>query len=83
MHETAGDARLDMNNAITVCRMHDALFDQGFISFDKFGKMILAEDKIFCSDTIKRFLESSISRLDINPEMKPYLEYHRKNVFIH
>ena len=78
-----GDARLDMNNAITLCRMHDALFDQGFISFDEIGNMIQADDNIFGSETIKRFLESSISRLDINQEMKPYLEYHRENVFIH
>lgn len=78
-----GDARLDMNNAITLCRMHDALFDEGFISFDEFGKMLLAKDSIFGSGTIKRFLESSISRLDINREMKSYLEYHRENVFMH
>jgi len=78
-----GDARLDMNNAITLCRMHDALFDQGFISFDDSGNMLLSENSIFGSNTIKLFLESSISRLEINREMKSYLEYHRENVFLH
>jgi len=78
-----GEARLDMNNAITLCRMHDALFDQGYISFDESGNMLLANNGIFGSNTIKRFLESSISRLDINRDMKSYLEYHRENVFMH
>lgn len=79
---STGEDRLDMNNALTLCRMHDALFDRGFISFDDTGRLLMSDELVMLSKTLKPFLRGSANTISVNSRMTEYLKYHRKNVFI-
>ena len=71
--------KLDINNGFLMCPDHDKLFDQGWISFDDEGKILISS----------RLQEEDRKSLKVNPNMeikiregsKKYLEYHRKEVF--
>jgi hypothetical protein len=78
-----GQARLDLNNVLTLCRFHDALFDKGYISIDNNGDIINSNQDIVNKDTTRSLLSVSNSRVKriINSRMKKYLEYHRANVY--
>jgi hypothetical protein len=79
-----GDGRLDINNVLTLCTLHDALFDKGFISFDQDGNMLYSNDEVLRNDSIKSFLEKGNNKLtmDINHKMKQYIRYHYEQIFI-
>lgn len=70
--------RLDKFNGLLLCPNIDSLFDQGYISFDNDGKII-----------ISALIEDRLTELDISPNMKittssshyKYLEFHRNNIF--
>lgn len=72
--------RTDYNNGFILCPQHDALFDKGFISFDKAGKINIS----------KQIDESLYKLLNINkeifisivPENVEYLEWHFDNIFL-
>lgn len=72
------DGRLDLNNVLTLCTLHDALFDKGYISFDTKGNVIYSKDEIFQDKGIIAFLANSYHVLDlpINNNMKNYIKYH-------
>jgi hypothetical protein len=77
------DGRLDLNNVLTLCTLHDALFDKGYISFDAKGNVLYSEDVIFQDKGIGAFLDKSHRMLDssINDFMKNYIKYHYDNIF--
>lgn len=71
--------KLDPNNGLLLCPNHDRLFDSGLISFDDEGKIIISDqleetDRVFSNVTT----DMSVSVTEKN---KPYLKYHRENVF--
>lgn len=73
------EERLDLNNVLLFCSMHDTLFDKGFITFDDEGKIIISNEL----DQINRVF-SNINlemKISINEEKKKYLKYHRENIF--
>lgn len=77
---------IDNNNGLLLCRNHDYLFDQGFISFSDEGKLLV------CKELRKEKDYSTIYQLPANfsleeklmtEERKLFLQYHRKNIFQH
>jgi hypothetical protein len=78
-----GDGRLDIDNVLTLCTMHDALFDKGFISFDQDGNMLYSDDDVLENESIKSFLDKGNDKLSliINKNMKRYLKYHNERIF--
>jgi hypothetical protein len=79
---STGEDRLDMNNALTLCRMHDGLFDKGFISFDQTGNMLASSEAVLGAEALKTFLKSSITSIEVRAEMREYLDYHRNQIFL-
>ena len=77
------DGRLDLNNVLTLCSLHDVLFDKGYITFDENGNAVYSKDEIFQNEVIKAFLSKSLNKLDISIsiDMKKYLNYHLNNIF--
>lgn len=71
--------KLDINNGFLLCPNHDKLFDKGYITFDKTGKILIS----------KELSENQYKDLNINKKIQlkltegniKYLNYHRKNVF--
>ncbi|MDQ0362110.1 HNH endonuclease [Breznakia pachnodae] len=69
---------LDKNNGLLLCANHDRLFDNFLISFNENGKIII-------SSNIDKSLYSDLNictemEIELNNEMKRYLEYHRKKL---
>ncbi|HIW18382.1 MAG TPA: HNH endonuclease [Candidatus Faecalicoccus intestinipullorum] len=67
----------DHNNGLLLCRNHDFLFDQGYITFDNDGKLILSKElkhpEFFALNNIDPALMTKSRKL--------YMEYHRKTIF--
>ncbi len=77
--ESSSNEKLDVNNGLLLCPNHDALFDNGFISFEDNGKIMISErltevDKIFMN------VDSNM-KIKLTEGNKIYLDYHRKNIF--
>ena len=69
--------RLDINNGLLLCCLHDKLFDLGFISFDDSGKIIISgqiDGALY--KTLKINTEEII---EINTETRKYLNWHKEN----
>jgi hypothetical protein len=66
--------RLDPNNGLLLCVLHDALFDKYLISFDENGEIVFADS---LSKRVLEFsaLESNIT-IHITGNMKPYIAWH-------
>lgn len=73
------DERLDVNNVLLLCPLHDQLFDKGFISFDDDGK-ILISDEIKDGD-LKDFNINLNMKINLTEKEKKYFKYHRENIF--
>ncbi len=74
---------MDNNNGLLLCRNHDYLFDQGFISFDEEGKIMI------CSELIN---DPHYKAYAVNPNYRlkeryrtqsrmEFMKYHKKNYF--
>ncbi len=71
--------KLDVNNGFLMCPNHDKLFDQGWITFDDEGRIIISSrlkevDRVFLN------VDANM-KISIREGSKKYLEYHRENVF--
>jgi hypothetical protein len=77
------DGRLDLDNVLTLCTLHDALFDKGFISFDQDGNILYSNDNILENESIKSFLDKGEKKLSmlLTTKMKRYLQYHYDEIF--
>ena len=74
--------RLDKYNGFLFEARFDKLFDQGYISFDDEGNIIISE----CLDvetTRKLGLSQTMKLRSIFPENRKYLSYHRENILKH
>lgn len=72
------DQVTDAKNGLLLCEQHDALFDKGYITFNKSGKIRYSKS---LSDILKKRLignDVSINKLSFNDE---YMNYHRTKVF--
>lgn len=73
--DSAEEERLDMDNGFLLCPNHDKLFDNGFISFDNMGQIIISE-KLNQVNRVFMNVNNDI-KIDINDGNRKYLEYHR------
>lgn len=71
--------RLDVNNGLLLCALHDRLFDLGFISFDNNGNIIISkeiQDNMYEELKINNQLKISIYK-----KMEEYINWHREKIF--
>lgn len=69
--------RIDPNNGLLLCVLHDALFDKCLISFNSNGH-ILIKDSIFNSRYYKSLGITQNTRIKMNDKKKNFMNYHRK-----
>lgn len=70
--------KLDESNGILLCAHHDALFDKHLISFEDNGNPIVSPT---LSQNERTELQiSSISSINVDDKMKPYLNDHRSKL---
>lgn len=70
--------KIDLDNGLILCAMHDKLFDNGLISFDKLNYLCVSS---LLSEKDKKILQLDTSQ--VFPELnihQNYLEYHRKHI---
>ena len=70
------DERIDSNNGLLLCTMHDALFDKHLISFDDNGNILISN---VLTNTDRHILNLSRNiMIKMNEEKKRYMKEHRK-----
>ena len=74
--------RISENNGFLLSSTYDKLFDQGLISFENNGKIMLSS--MISSDNAEKLKIDSSKRYDIKyvPAMKDFMNYHREVIFI-
>lgn len=71
--------RVDINNTLLLCSLHDKLFDNGFISFDEDGRLLVSGD-IQLADLDVYKLNINL-RIELSERNCRYIEWHRNNIF--
>lgn len=71
------DERLDKHNGLLLTANLDQAFDQGLISFDNEGKIIIKSGVFSKEDLVILNINSSMKLSRLLEEHKPYLEQHR------
>lgn len=77
--ESDAKEKLDVNNGLLLCPNHDKLFDNGYITFDDNGEIIIS-DELDRNDQIFMNVNEKMS-IDLYEDSKAYMKYHRENVF--
>ena len=75
---------VDHNNGLLLCRNHDYLFDQGYITFDEQGYILLSEDILKREGLMTSFVLRKNYRLPqqyLTNNRKLFLQYHRAHIF--
>lgn len=75
---SAPEEKLDSENGLILCPMHDKLFDRGLVTFDDGGNAIVS-DSIGSAERI--LLNIQNLKGTISEKTRKYLEYHREHVF--
>ncbi|MBQ8771668.1 MAG: HNH endonuclease [Clostridia bacterium] len=69
----------DRENGLLLSKNMDSLFDNGYITFDDFGKIISSS---LLHDDVKQYLEQFVlDEVIYTPKRREYMEYHRAHVF--
>ncbi|MFB6589678.1 HNH endonuclease [Bacillus thuringiensis] len=72
--------RLDSNNGLLICPNHDALFDKGYISFDREGVILISDG---LDGATKLFLNINENmKINMSEKQRIYMEWHRGYMFI-
>lgn len=76
--ESLNEEKCDCNNGFIFCPNHDKLFDEGYISFDDSGEILISDklseaDRIFMNINDKMCLKTHLTG-----KTKEYLAFHRK-----
>ncbi len=74
------EEKIDPNNGLLLCALHDDLFDKGFISFDETGKILLNSD-ILPEDMYELMNIDKNTKLEsdfMNESRAEYLKRHKK-----
>jgi len=74
-----GNEAYDPNNGLLLSRNMDVLFDQGYISFEDNGNIILSDR--LKDDVVTSLKNLTLDDIFINNERLGYLDYHRKQIF--
>lgn len=76
---SAPDEKLNPNNGLLLCPNHDKLFDQGMITFDDDGNIMIS-DGLGKNDLCLLNISSDM-RIDMNSQMQEFMKWHRNNIF--
>ena len=68
---------MDSNNGLLLCRNHDYLFDQGYISFDDDGHILLTNECLEKQDVYNVHKGFILNQKHMTNSRKKFLEYHR------
>lgn len=71
--------RLDSDNGLWLCVLHDALFDHGLITFDDNGVLIISD--MVLSQGIDNYNLSVDMKIVLRGKMQQYMAYHREHVY--
>lgn len=74
--ESEPNEKLDIDNGLLMCPNHDRLFDQGWLTFDENGYVIIA-DGLSEGDRIALNINDNM-KITLTEKNKKYLLYHRK-----
>lgn len=69
----------DINNVLLLCNKHDKLIDKGLITFTDEGDIMISKE--LDEEDVKTLGISNDIKVELNEEQKPYMRYHRENVF--
>ena len=75
--DTTGE-KWDSNNGLLLCSIHDALFDNGLISFDPEGRIMISES--LSKDDRERLNLSPSIKITMPAEMADYMEWHNNDL---
>lgn len=73
--------KLDKENVLLLCNMHDALFDKGLISFKDNGEILISSDLTENNQKLVN-INQNIKIKILSEKQKKYLKFHRENIFI-
>lgn len=73
--------KIDHNNGLALTPTYDKLFDQGFISFEDDGSIIISPYLSPLNVKKLNLLKGRRYSIPATNERKFYLYYHRKNIF--
>ena len=71
--------KVDTENGFLFCPNHDRLFDQGLISFDDAGKVLISKELSLYDRLFTNVAENM--KIHLTNGNEPYLSYHRKHIF--
>lgn len=77
--ESEKDEKLDADNGLLLCPNHDKLFDQGYITFDDNGAIVISEE---VNQRMQMCMNISPDlKIDLSQGNKKYMKFHRENLF--
>jgi hypothetical protein len=79
--DSSNNDRLNPYNGLLLIPNLDTLFDQGFITFDDDGNIIIS-DRLSDEDRKKLNISSNLKLRKVPKKSIKYLKYHRANIFI-
>ena len=79
--ESDDDERLDPNNGLPLVANLDLLFDDGLITFNNEGSLLVSK-RVDDESKAKLQLDNLCLMRPPKAEMLPYLEYHRQHIFV-
>jgi len=71
--------KVSVHNGLLLCPNHDKLFDIGMISFKDNGEIIISNK--LCDSDIEQFQINHKMSINVDPEMRLFLQYHREKIF--
>lgn len=76
------EEKTDIYNGLLLCPNHDKLFDEGWITFDDNGKIIISKDinKSNKYDSVLLNVNDDM-KIEIHNKNKYYIKYHREHIF--
>ena len=78
--QSSNEEKCDINNVLLLCILHDKLFENGYVSFDNDGKLIISK-QILTNKNYEIFNLKIDSKINIDGKRKDFLVWHRINSF--
>lgn len=69
---------MDANNGLLLCRNHDYLFDQGYISFDDDGNILITDEVMDNLEAYNVKKDYKLDKKHMTSSRKKFFAYHRK-----
>lgn len=73
------EEKLDIENGFLMCPNHDKSFDEGWISFDNNGRIMIS-DRLQENDMVYMNIRGDM-KIDITNKNREYLEFDRRCVY--